>query len=105
MVKNPPASADAGSVPGSGSSPGEGNGNPLQHSCQHPYPAGQRSLAGYSPWGRKRVGHDLATKRQHQQPSIPCFKCTQNTLVLGTKVLFCSWAKSSKQSLLYSKAE
>ena len=26
---------------------------------------GQRSLAGCSPWGRKRVGHDLATKQQH----------------------------------------
>ena len=25
---------------------------------------GQRSLAGYSPWGCKRVGHDLATKQQ-----------------------------------------
>ena len=24
---------DAGSIPGSGGSPGEGNGNPLQHSC------------------------------------------------------------------------
>ena len=24
---------DAGSVPGSGRSPGEGNGNPLQYSC------------------------------------------------------------------------
>ena len=23
---------------------------------------GQRRLAGYSPWGRKRVGHDLVTK-------------------------------------------
>ena len=23
---------------------------------------GQRSLAGYSPWGRKRIGHDLTTK-------------------------------------------
>ena len=33
MVKNPPASAgDLGSVPGSGRSPGEGNGNPLQYS-------------------------------------------------------------------------
>ena len=29
MVKNPPASAGhAGSIPGSGRSPGEGNGNP-----------------------------------------------------------------------------
>ena len=30
MVKNPPANAeDMGSIPGSGWSPGEGNGNPL----------------------------------------------------------------------------
>ena len=34
MVKNPPANAgDAGSMPGSGRAPGEGNGNPLQCSC------------------------------------------------------------------------
>ena len=25
---------------------------------------GQRSLEGYSPWGRKRVGHDLVTEQQ-----------------------------------------
>ena len=25
---------------------------------------GQRSLAGYSLWGHKRVGHDLVTKQQ-----------------------------------------
>ena len=34
VVKNPPASAgDMGLIPGSGRSPGEGNGNPLQHPC------------------------------------------------------------------------
>ena len=37
VVKNPPANAgdrrDAGSIPGLGRSPGEGNGNPLQDSC------------------------------------------------------------------------
>ena len=37
MVKNPPANAgdvrDAGSIPGSGKSPGGGHGNPLQYSC------------------------------------------------------------------------
>jgi len=34
VVKNPPANAeDAGLIPGSGRYPGEGNGNPLQHSC------------------------------------------------------------------------
>ena len=29
-------------------------------------PHGQRNLAGYSPWGCKRVGDDLATKQQKQ---------------------------------------
>ena len=37
MVKNLPANAgdigDAGSIPGWGRSPGEGNGNPLQYFC------------------------------------------------------------------------
>ena len=34
VVKSPPANArDAGSIPGLGRSPGEGNGDPLQSSC------------------------------------------------------------------------
>ena len=34
VAKNPPADAvDVGSIPGSGRSPGEGNGNPLRYSC------------------------------------------------------------------------
>ena len=34
VVRNPPANAgDADSIPGSGRSPREGNGNPLQYSC------------------------------------------------------------------------
>ena len=37
MVKNLPANAggtrDTGLIPGSGTSPGVGNGNPLQYSC------------------------------------------------------------------------
>ena len=33
-IKNPPANAgDMSLIPGSGRSPGEGNGNPLQYSC------------------------------------------------------------------------
>ena len=55
-----------GLIPGSGRSSGEGNGNPLQYS----WPGnshGQRGLGSYSPWGRKRVGHDLVTKQQQQQ--------------------------------------
>ena len=34
MIKNLPANVgDVGSIPGSGRSPGEANGNPLQYSC------------------------------------------------------------------------
>ena len=34
LIKNPPTNAgDSVSIPGSGKSPGEGNGTPLQYSC------------------------------------------------------------------------
>ena len=63
VVKNPPANAgdarDVGSIPGSGRSPGGGNGNILAWEIH-----GQKGLVGYSPWGRERVGHYLATKQQ-----------------------------------------
>ena len=58
VVKNLPANAgdkrDIGLIPGSGRSPGEGNGNPLQYSCLE-------NLAGLV-YGSQRVGHDLATE-------------------------------------------
>ena len=58
MVKNLPTNAgdarDVSSVPGSGRSPGIGIGSPLQQSCLE-HPRGQRSLAGYSPWGCKEL--------------------------------------------------
>ena len=43
---------DLGSVPGLGRSPGGGHGNTLQCSCLENC-HGQRSLEGYSSWGRK----------------------------------------------------
>ena len=43
---------DLALIPGLGRSPGGGHGNPLQYSPQE-NPHGQRSLAGYSPWGHK----------------------------------------------------
>ena len=53
MVKNPPANAgdlrDVGLIPGSGRSPGEENGNPLQYSCPET-PVDSRAL------GLQRVG-------------------------------------------------
>ena len=45
---------EVGSIPGWGRSPGGGHGNPLQYSCLE-NPHGQRSLAGYSPWGLKAL--------------------------------------------------
>ena len=57
MVKNPPANAgDVGSVPGSGRSPGEGNGNPLQYSCleiprtEEPGGLQKRSMGSQKNW-------------------------------------------------------
>ena len=52
VVKNVPANAGnvaraAGSIPGLGRCPGEGNDNPLQYSCLEI--PGQRSLVGDSP--------------------------------------------------------
>ena len=58
VVRNLPANAgdtgDAGSIPGSGRSPGGGHGNPLQYSCLK-NPQGQRSLVGYSPWSCREL--------------------------------------------------
>ena len=42
---------DLGSITGSGRSPGEGSGTPLQYSPGKSH--GWRNLVGYSPWGRK----------------------------------------------------
>ena len=59
VVKNPPANAgdprDVGLIPGSGRSPGEGNGYPLQHSCLGNPMDRRTSLVGYSPWGCKEL--------------------------------------------------
>ena len=46
------STGDPGSIPGSGRSAGGGHGNPLQYSYVE-NPQGQRSLAGYSPWGHE----------------------------------------------------
>ena len=57
-VKNPPANAgDVGSIPGSGRSPGEGNGKGIPVFLPGK-PDGQRSLVDYRPQGSQRVGHD-----------------------------------------------
>ena len=71
-VKNLPANAgDAGSVPGSGRSPGEGNGNPLQYSSPvHPM---DRGAFWATVHGVARIRHDLVSK-----PAAPCVSVVQN---------------------------
>ena len=65
-AKNLPADEgdmrDMGWIPGSGRSPGRGHGNPL--SCLE-NPHGQRSLAGYGPWGRKESDTTDRLSTQH----------------------------------------
>ena len=48
------SAGDLDSIPRLGRSPGGGHGNPLQYSFLE-NPHGQRSLAGYSSWGRKEL--------------------------------------------------
>ena len=66
MVKNPPAKegvGDAGSIPGSGRSPGEGNGNLVQYSClENPMNRGASRATGHritkskTHWACRRTG-------------------------------------------------
>ena len=57
---------DLGLIPGLGRSPGGGHGYPLQYSCLE-NPHGWRSLAGYSPWGRKEAD---VTEHAHARAHI-----------------------------------
>ena len=51
-----------GSIPGSGRSPGEGNGNPLQYSCLE-------NSMNRGTWRAavQRLGHDLVTEQQQKE--------------------------------------
>ena len=62
--KNPPANAgNQGSISGLGRLDGAGNGQPSAVFLPWKF-HGQRSLVSYSPWGHKRVRHNLATIQQ-----------------------------------------
>ena len=69
-VKNPPAKAgdarDTGLIPGSGRSPGGGNGNPLQYSCL------ENSIGRGAWWATvrgQRARHHWTTKHNSAQAS------------------------------------
>ena len=67
MVHNQPAKAgDTGSIPVSGSSPGGGNGNPLQHSCL----GNSTDRGAWQSMGLQRVRHNsvMNSKNHIYQP-------------------------------------
>ena len=72
-------------------------------------PHGQWSLAGYSPWGQKRVGYELATKQhQHLRVTQYCksiilqFKKRNLTTTPGKEELFAhrGWAAGERANVL-----
>ena len=78
MVKNLPASADVGSTPGSGRSPGVGHGNPLSHSVLAWGIPWMEEPGGLQPTGWKRVGpdcNDLAHTRTVQPAALSVVHC------------------------------
>ena len=61
---------------------------------------GQTSLVGYSPWGFKRVGYDLATEQQQNECSFAILNyaksslpvlCKWNNKAWGTAHLLTTW--------------
>ena len=70
VVNNPPANAGVvGSIPKSGRSPLEDNGNPLQYSCLgNPMDRGIWWATIHNLVCSKRIGHDLATKLKQTMP-------------------------------------
>ena len=72
VVKIPPANEgvprDASLIPGSGRSPGEGRGNPLQYSClENPT---DRRVRRASLWGRKESEATEQARTETQQAML-----------------------------------
>ena len=109
MVKSPPASAgDEGSISGSGRSPGRKWQPTLVFLPGESH--GQSILAGWGPWGHKRVRHALATKQQQIRTSTVVIIFSWNTLSgtrgqqrpLADSPLLICWPKpATKASILY----
>ena len=80
---------DLGSIPGSGRSPAEGNGSPLQYAClENPMDrrAWQATIHGVT-----RVRHDLVTKPSPPPPlAIPWIASRSNQSILKEINLECS---------------
>ena len=98
MVKNPPAKQETGLILGSGRSPGEGKGNPLQYSCLGNPMDREASRATVSKKakvtlscpilcepvgcrvGSQRAGHDRATEQQNKSVLRPVQPAPESVL-------------------------
>ena len=105
VVKSLPANVgDVGSVPLSGKIPWRRKGQPTPVFLPGEF-HGQRSLAGCSLWGSKRVDHDLATKQEkfsfhcqcHWRHHLWCcqrvvsFRCSSKCSASTVKSLYSSY--------------
>ena len=73
-------------IPGSGRYSGGGNGNPLQDSCLESH--GQKSLAGYSPWGHKEsdtTEHACSDTNIHPRNLTSRYLPSRNESIMHTK--------------------
>ena len=77
---------DGDSIPGSGRSPGGGNGNPLQYSCL--WIPWTEEPGGLQSSGLQRVGHDRLTKHVCSSPQPP-------------PVSMCMWRTAAEHSGLH----
>ena len=95
---------DMSSIPGSGRFPGEGNGNHasiLAWKKSH----GQRSLAGYSPWGC-RIGHNWMTKHIYVMSFPVWFLLFQKWVYTQTrKVQTLAMSSSSRAVFRFSELQ
>ena len=85
---------DLGSIPGSGRSPGEGNGNCLQYSClENPMDRGAWQAADH---GITRVIYDLVTKPQPPWKTVWSFLKKLKTERLNDLTI-CSWVFTQRK--------
>ena len=91
VVKNLPANAgdarDTGLIPGSGRSPGEGNGNPLQYSClENPMNRGAWQATVH---GAAKTGTWLKRLNESAQAGDAQIAFYQNDLMDSSKIWWC----------------
>ena len=89
---------DPGSIPGSGRSPGEGDGNPLQYSCLG-NPMDREAPGWLQSMGLQRIGHDLVTKPP-PPPSMVKTALPLQGAQIGTLIRSCILCIRAKKNLL-----